>query len=110
MQDEGFTHVAVQSLHTIGGAEYHDLRRTVGDFKSLGGFQRVILGYPLLSSQKDMQRAVNAILETVTKAKGSDKIGGFIEVNIGFCFKKRIKPVDPEIFKPEWILVTQDCE
>ena len=67
MQDEGFTHVAVQSLHTIGGAEYHDLRRTVGAFKSMGGFQRVILGYPLLSSQKDMQRAVNAILETIPK-------------------------------------------
>ena len=75
MQDEGFTHVAVQSLHTIGGAEYHDLRRTVGAFKSMGGFQRVILGYPLLSTQKDMQRAVNAILETVAKANGRDKIG-----------------------------------
>ena len=24
MQDEGFTHVAVQSLHTIGGEEYHE--------------------------------------------------------------------------------------
>jgi len=69
MQDEGFTHVAVQSLHTIGGAEYHDLRRTVGAFKSMGGFQRVILGYPLLSTQKDMQRAVNAILEIIPKKR-----------------------------------------
>ena len=41
MQDEGFTHVAVQSLHTIGGAEYHDLSRTVGAFKAMGGFQRI---------------------------------------------------------------------
>lgn len=63
MQDEGFTHVAVQSLHTIGGAEYHDLRRTVGAFKVMGGFQRVILGYPMLAVQEDMQRAVNAILK-----------------------------------------------
>ena len=31
MMDEKFTHVAVQSLHTIGGEEYHDLRRTVGE-------------------------------------------------------------------------------
>ena len=30
MMDEKFTHVAVQTLHTIGGSEYHDLRRTVG--------------------------------------------------------------------------------
>jgi len=65
MQDEGFTHVAVQSLHTIGGAEYHDLRRTVGAFKVMGGFQRVILGYPMLATQEDMQRAVDAILKAI---------------------------------------------
>jgi sirohydrochlorin cobaltochelatase len=67
MMDEGFTHVAVQSLHTIGGAEYHDLRRTVGAFRVMGGFQRIILGYPLLATQEDMQRAVDAILETIPK-------------------------------------------
>jgi sirohydrochlorin cobaltochelatase len=65
MQDEGFTHVAVQSLHTIGGAEYHDLRRTVSAFRMMGGFQRVILGYPLLATQKDMQRTVDAILKAI---------------------------------------------
>jgi len=65
MMDEGFTHLAVQSLHTIGGAEYHDLRRTVGAFKAMGGFQRIILGYPLLATQADMQRAVDAILENI---------------------------------------------
>ena len=65
MQDEGFTHVAVQSLHTIGGSEYHDLRRTVGAFKIMGGFQRIILGYPLLATQEDMQRTVDAILKTI---------------------------------------------
>lgn len=67
MQDEGFTHVAVQSLHTIGGEEYHDLRRTVGAFKAMGGFQRIILGYPLLATQDDMQRTVKAILETIPR-------------------------------------------
>ncbi len=65
MQDEGFTHLAVQSLHTIGGSEYHDLRRTVGAFKSMGGFERIILGYPLLATQRDMQRTVDAILNTI---------------------------------------------
>ncbi len=69
MQDEEFTHVAVQSLHTIGGDEYHDLRRTVGAFKMMGGFQRVILGYPLLATQKDMQRTVKAILSTIPKER-----------------------------------------
>ena len=65
MQDEGFTHVAVQSLHTIGGSEYHDLRRTVGAFRVMGGFQRVILGYPMLATQEDMQRTVDAILKNI---------------------------------------------
>ena len=69
MLDEGFTHVALQSLHTIGGAEYHDLRRTVGAFKVMGGFEKIILGYPLLATQKDMQRAVDAILENVPKER-----------------------------------------
>jgi sirohydrochlorin cobaltochelatase len=69
MQDEDFTHVAVQSLHTIAGSEYHDLRRTVGAFKVMGGFQRIILGYPLLASQEDMQRTVDAILKTIPQER-----------------------------------------
>ena len=69
MQDENFTHVAVQSLHIIGGEEYHDLIRTVGASKILGGFQKIILGYPLLATQDDMQRAVSAVLETIPKER-----------------------------------------
>jgi len=69
MQDEKFTHVAVQSLHTIGGEEYHDLRRTVGSFKMLGSFERIVLGYPLLATQQDMQRTVSAVLETIPKER-----------------------------------------
>ena len=72
MQDEGFTHVAVQSLHTIGGAEYHDLRRTVGAFKAMGGFQRILLGYPLLANQQDMELAVAAIMQTLPKHRQKD--------------------------------------
>ena len=69
MQDEGFTHVAVQSLHTIAGSEYHDLRRTVGAFRVMGGFQRILLGNPLLATQDDMQRSVDAILETIPRER-----------------------------------------
>ena len=77
MMDEGFTHVAVQSLHTIGGEEYHDLRRAVGAFKVMGGFQRIILGYPLLATQEDMQRAVGGILENIPKERKKERSGGF---------------------------------
>ena len=75
MMDEGFTHVAVQSLHTIGGDEYHDLRRTVGAFKVMGAFQRIVLGYPLLATQEDMQRAVNAIFSIIpNERKNSEAV------------------------------------
>lgn len=73
MLDEQFTHVAVQSLHTIGGAEYHDLRRTIGAFKTMGGFQQIILGDPLLATQADMQRTVQAILATIPKERQPDE-------------------------------------
>ncbi len=67
MMEEKFTHVAVQSLHTIGGAEYHDLRRTVGAIESMGAFQKIVLGYPLLASQRDMERAVEAVMAMIPK-------------------------------------------
>lgn len=69
MMDEEFTHVAVQSLHTIGAWEYHDLRRTVGAFQQMGGFQRIVLGYPLLATQDDMERSVAAVLVNIPKER-----------------------------------------
>jgi len=69
MLDDGFTHVAVQSLHTIAGAEYHELRRTVGAFQVMGAFERILLGNPLLATQEDMQRAVAAMIATIPKER-----------------------------------------
>jgi sirohydrochlorin cobaltochelatase len=73
MMDQKFTHVAVQSLHTIGGAEYHDLRKIVGAYKLMGGFQKIILGYPLMSTQEDMERTVEAVLATIPKQRKPDE-------------------------------------
>ncbi len=73
MLDEGYTQVAVQSLHTIAGAEYHDLRKVVGAFQSMGGFESVILGYPLIATQKDMERVTDAILTTIPKERKKDE-------------------------------------
>jgi sirohydrochlorin cobaltochelatase len=67
MRDEDFTHVAVQSLHTIGGEEYHDLQRTVEAFKIMGRFQKIILGYPLMATQEDMERTMEAIMKSIPK-------------------------------------------
>jgi sirohydrochlorin cobaltochelatase len=73
MMDEKFTHIAVQSLHTIGGSEYHDLRRTVGAFKVMSGFQKIILGYPLLSTQEDLERTVHAVLTMIPEKRKKDE-------------------------------------
>jgi sirohydrochlorin cobaltochelatase len=73
MLEDGFTHVAVQSLHTIGGEEFHDLRRSAHAFHYTGGFQRILVGYPLLATQKDMERTTEAILQNVPKARKKDE-------------------------------------
>jgi sirohydrochlorin cobaltochelatase len=71
MMDEGFTHVAVQSLHTIAGEEYHDLVVTVGAFRGMAnGFDRIMVGYPLLGTAKDLARVVDA---TITHIPGERK-------------------------------------
>ena len=68
MMDEGFTHVAVQSLHTIGGAEYHDMVRIVKAYKNLpGGIKRILIGNPLLSSQADIEAVTDAIIANIPK-------------------------------------------
>ena len=72
MQDEQFTHVAVQSLHTIAGAEFHDLRRTVGAFRTTGGFRNLVLGYPLMSTQEDMENVVEAIKATIPAKRSKE--------------------------------------
>ena len=73
MIDEGFTHVAVQSLHTIGGAEYHDLSKVVGSFKTMGGFERILLGNPMMATQEDMARTVKAILAVIPEERQKDE-------------------------------------
>ncbi|MDY6824591.1 MAG: sirohydrochlorin cobaltochelatase [Thermodesulfobacteriota bacterium] len=65
MADEKFTHVAVQSLHTIAGSEFHDLRRVVEGFKVMGAFQRITMGDPMLATQKDMEKTIDAILQAI---------------------------------------------
>ena len=66
MMDDNFTHVVVQSLHTIQGEEYNDLIRTVDSFKGMRKFRRIAVGAPLLSTQKDMKQAVDAVMKGET--------------------------------------------
>ncbi len=64
LMEDGYTHVAVLSLQTIPGIEFHELTRNVGFFEQMaGGFKKVIVARPLLSSHDDMKRAAEAILK-----------------------------------------------
>lgn len=75
MMDEGFTHVAVQSLHTIMGEEYHDLVGTAHAFARMPEKMNIYVGDPLLSSQKDMEAVVNAIIKNIPqKRKPNDAV------------------------------------
>jgi sirohydrochlorin cobaltochelatase len=66
MMDDGFTHVAVQSLHTIPGAEFHGLQRTVNAFSGLPkGIDKVTLGLPLLAEPADVEACARAIADSL---------------------------------------------
>jgi len=70
MMDEGFTHVAVQSLHTIAGEEFHDLQRNVRAFAGMaGGFDKIQVGPPLLGTQQDLERVVAAMIRNIPKER-----------------------------------------
>lgn len=57
MGEDGFTHVAVQSLHIIPGEEYENLCATVQAFNNMPkGIQVAITGHPLLYSHPDNER------------------------------------------------------
>ncbi|CAN2048922.1 Sirohydrochlorin cobaltochelatase CbiKP [Candidatus Magnetomoraceae bacterium gMMP-1] len=74
MMDENFTNVAVQSLHTIEGEEYNDLLNTVNAFQEMPeGFDKIIVGRPLLSTQDDIEEVVDAIMENIPKERKKDE-------------------------------------
>jgi len=74
MMDEGFTHVAVQSLHTIGGAEFHDLMSIVNGFEAMsGGFDKIRVGYPLLAASHDLEAVRDAMLENIPDERKQDE-------------------------------------
>ena len=70
MAEEGFTHVAVQSLHTIPGEEFHELNQAVRAFGHIPeGFKKISIGLPLLGDQKDMERVASAIMTTLPQQR-----------------------------------------
>jgi len=62
MGENGFTHVAVQSLHIIPGEEYSNLKLTVEAFNKMPkGIQVCTLGTPLLFTDTDNKKVATFI-------------------------------------------------
>jgi sirohydrochlorin cobaltochelatase len=66
LMDDRVSRVAVLSLHTIPGLEFHDLAANARLFGQMaGGFKGLAVAGPLLSSRDDMVRAARAMLKQV---------------------------------------------
>lgn len=74
MMDEGFTHAALQSLHIIAGREFHDIRVNARAFGNMsGGFRQIFVGYPLLGTPDDMNRAAAAVMNNLPGERKKDE-------------------------------------
>ncbi len=70
MMRENFTHVVVQSLHTIPGAEFHGMLKNVHKFAGMDkGIKKVLVGYPLMATSEDVQRVAEAIIKVIPKER-----------------------------------------
>ena len=66
MGEDGFSHVAVQSLHMIPGFEYDDLVTTVKAFNKMPkGIKVALLGKPLKYSNENMNIFAIVILKKI---------------------------------------------
>lgn len=68
MMEEGYSRVVVQSLHFLPGFEFHDVQINSHKFAEMeGGFEKVSVGYPLLSSSADLARVAELSLKMAPK-------------------------------------------
>lgn len=82
MGNDGFTHVAVQSLHIIPGEEYENLKLTVEAFRKMPkGIEVTELGTPLLFLDEDIQNMASFIHQTFNKY--TDKNSAFLLMGHG---------------------------
>lgn len=73
MMAEEISHVAVLSLHVIPGEEFHDLYRNAMLFAEMaGGFDRVLVARPLLSSHQDLTRVADALVKRVGSSRSEE--------------------------------------
>ncbi len=75
LMNDGFTHLAVLSLHTIPGEEFHELYQNAQLFGQMaGGFEKILVARPLLSSAKDMETVAGVMMKNIPGRKPVDAV------------------------------------
>ncbi|WP_196772900.1 sirohydrochlorin cobaltochelatase [Pseudodesulfovibrio alkaliphilus] len=74
LHDRGVTHLAVQSVHTTPGVEYHWTREQALAYRHpRKGFPEVVVGGPLLSSDHDLERSCQALQGYIPAERSPDE-------------------------------------
>ena len=106
MMRENFTHVAVQSLHVMPGAEFHGLVKNVQRFAGMSkGLQKVIVGYPLMTTSEDVQRVAENFLRIIPpERRKTDAVvfmghGTHHPANVYYAaLNYHVQKLDPNVF------------
>ena len=106
MMRENFTHVVVQSLHTVPGAEFHGMLKNVHKFAGMDkGIKKVLVGYPLMATSEDVQRVAEAIIQVIPKErKKKDGVvlmghGTHHPANVYYAaLAYHLQKMDPDVF------------
>ncbi|MTI46572.1 MAG: sirohydrochlorin cobaltochelatase [Firmicutes bacterium] len=72
MKNEGFDEVIIQPTHIIPGKEYEEIVETVKAFKD--SFEKVTMGRPLLTMNKDYKIAVDALKHQLPDMKENEAV------------------------------------
>ena len=75
LMNDGYTHLAVLSLQTIPGEEFHELYQNAQLFGQMaGGFEKIVVARPLLSSAKDMETVAGTLMKNIPGRKPADAV------------------------------------
>jgi sirohydrochlorin cobaltochelatase len=106
MMRENFTHVAVQSLHVMPGAEFHGLVKNVQRFAGMSkGLKKVIVGDPLMTTSEDVQRVAENFLKIIPpERRKTDAVvfmghGTHHPANVYYAaLNYHVQKLDPNVF------------
>ncbi len=74
MVDDGFTQIAVASLHVVPGIEFHDVARAVAGAGAAASEAGVVtLGKPLLASYDDLARVAETVLVNLPPERSNEE-------------------------------------